>query len=194
MESNTLSPQESLELIKGVILEAKQKQEANGAIYIFWGVIIALIGIAHFVLQQMEAYGLIFVPYLFIPVAVIVSFFLFPYYKKNTSKNQIGKIISGIWLFAGANMMVLGFALAMKLGSHLTPFIMILQGLAIGGTGLAVSSRMLLISGVIANVIGLAAFWIPAEFHSLVMAGVNLFALAVPGIFLNRAYRQRKHV
>lgn len=194
MEPKTLSPKESLELIKGVILEAKQRQEANGVIYIYWGLIIALAGIAHYILQEIGAYGLIFVPYLFLPVAVIVSFFIFPYYKKENQKNLIGRIIGGIWLFAGINMMVLGFALAMKLGSHLTPFIMILEGLAIGGTGLAASSRTLIIAGILANAVGLAAFWIPVEFHPLLMSGVNIFALALPGIFLNSAHRKRKNV
>ena len=194
MESNELSPKESLDLIKGVILKAKHKQEENGKIYIYWGIIIAVIGIAHFILQQMGEYGLIFVPYLFIPVAVLVSFLVFPFFKKSAPPNQIGRIIGGIWFFAGFNMMILGFVLAQKLGAHLMPFIIILQALAIGTAGLSSSSRPLVIAGIAANVAGIVAFWIPVEFHPLLMAAVCIFALTLPGIILNNSYRKRKNV
>ncbi|MCI4667953.1 MAG: hypothetical protein MRZ79_07305 [Bacteroidia bacterium] len=194
MEPQSLTPKESLDLIKEVILDAKHRQEENGIIYMYWGITVALVGIAHYVLYLTETYSLIFIPYLLFPVAALISYFIFPHYKKETPKNQIGTIIGGIWIFAAVNMMILGFALSSKLQDNLMPFIIILQSMAIGGTGLASSSRTLLIAGIGANVAGVLGFWLAPQFHPLLMTGVSIFALLLPGILLNNAYRKRKHV
>ncbi|MEO0899960.1 MAG: hypothetical protein AAFY71_26335 [Bacteroidota bacterium] len=194
MESQPLSPQESLNLITEVITAAKQRQEESGAIYLYWGLIIAAVSGAHFVFQLNGQYEWIPFPYLLIPIAAILSYFLFPYFRKTKVKNQIGSIINGMWAFSGFNMMVMGFALAAELGNHLTPFILILLGISLGISGLASDNRVLLIAGIIANIAGMAGFWIPLDYLPLLMAGVSLGCVMVPGIILNSAYRKRKHV
>lgn len=196
MGKQNLTPQESLELISDVIRVAKQRQEERGGIYIYWGLIIFVVGLGHYILQEMEAYDRIYLPYLFIPLAAALSYLIFPYYQKGKGlgDNKIGSIIGGVWLFAGINMMVVGFFLSQTLGRGTVPVILILEGIALGISGIAVDSRTLIYAGILANLAGVSGFWIENAYHPLLMAGIAILSLVLPGIILNHAYRRRKYL
>ena len=173
MESQSLSPKESLDLITEVLRKAKERQEESGVVYIFWGLLVAGVNVCHFVLQEMNQYAWIFIPYLLIPVGIVVTYYAFPHYRER-SKNYLGKAIGVLWIFAGANKMILGFVLAMDLGNHLAPYIMILLGISLGVSGFILQFRILLSAGILANLAGLATFWIPWEFHPLIMTSNSI--------------------
>jgi len=196
MGKQDLTPKESLELISDVIRVAKQRQEERGGIYIYWGLIIFVVGLSHYILQEMEAYERIYMPYLFIPLAAALSYLIFPYYKKGKGlgDNKIGSIIGGMWLFTGINMMVVGFFLSQTLGTGTVPVILIREGIALGISGIAVDSRTLIYAGILANLAGVLGFWIDKAYHPLLMAGIAILSLVLPGIILNHAYRRRKYL
>ncbi|MEM9985081.1 MAG: hypothetical protein AAF804_08285 [Bacteroidota bacterium] len=191
-----MTPQESLALIQSVISEARERHEESGLVYIYWGAAGAIASLGHFYLQQQEAYSLIYVPWLLMPIAGFLSYFLFPYYRKDQrhSRNLIGVLVRNLWLVTAGNIMVLSFALPMELGKHLIPFLLILLGLSLALSGLAISSKVLFYAGLFANFVGLVGFWVPEGFHPLLLIGVNIISMIIPGIMLNRSYRERAHV
>ena len=85
METDTLSPKQSLELITQVIAQARNKFEENGFIYIFWGILIAIASISQFILLKKEYYDIHWYPYLLMPMGSIYSVY---YFSKKKGKNQ----------------------------------------------------------------------------------------------------------
>lgn len=189
-----MTPQESLALITSVIDEARQRQEESGAVYIYWGLVVAVVSLVHFFLWQNELPQLVFVPYLAIPVAGVLSYFLFHRGEKARRKNAVAAIIRNLWLTVGINMVILGFGLWNVLGDALIPTILLLLGISLSLSGVALSSRMLFAAGIGANLAALAGYWLPYAYQPLLMMAVNLLAVVLPGILLYRSYRQRNHV
>ena len=55
MESN-LNPKESFAIIEAVINERKRRYEENGIFLIFWGVLVAITGVAQFLMLRFDFY------------------------------------------------------------------------------------------------------------------------------------------
>ncbi len=189
-----MTPQESLALITSVIDEARERQEESGAVYIYWGLVVAVVSLAHFILWQNDRAQLIFVPYLTIPVAGVLSYFFFHRKRPKRGQNAVAALVRNLWLTVGLNMIFLGFALWNVLGDALIPTILLLLGVSLSLSGAALSSRVLFVAGIGANVAALLGYWLPYEYQPLLMMGVNLLAVALPGSLLYRSYRRRKHV
>ncbi|MEO0468940.1 MAG: hypothetical protein AAF206_04910 [Bacteroidota bacterium] len=194
MEPQSFSPRESLDLIANVLQEAKERQEQNGVVYIFWGLLLTAVGLLHYYVQSVQMFQWIFGIYLLIPVGVAVTYFAFPQYRMRSGPNLIGRAIGILWAFASVNMIILGFALSMELGKFLIPFILILKGIALGLSGFLLRYRPLVMAGIVANLVGMLGFWVAWEYHPLLMAFVSIFSVFLPGVLLNRAYIARKHV
>lgn len=194
MSKPSMTPQESLSLITSVIQEARQRHEENGLVYLFWGSIVAMVSLAHFTLIQIGSSQLIFVPYLLMPLAGVASYLLFYRGKKAIQANLIGILIRNLWLSIGINMLFLGFVMWDELGEHLIPVILLLLGIALSLSGAAISSKLVFRAGIIANLAGVAAFWVPYPYQPLLMALINIFAVALPGALLYQSYRKKTHV
>ena len=194
MSDSSMTPKESLAVITSVIAEARQRQEENGIVYIVWGILIAVVSMVDFWLRTQGMYDLIFVPYLVVPFGGLWSFL----YYRNKGKGQpvrqnlVGRILKILWLIAGGNMMILGFVFANELGPHLIPFMLILIGTALSMSGATLRYRILLYAGILANVAGMVTFFLPGEYHVLVMAGVSIVSVFVPGLSLWSASKQRQ--
>lgn len=192
MSQQPMTPRESLDVISQIITEAKQRQEENGLVYIFWGLLIAVVSIASFILQYKEMYNLVFIPYLILPFGGIWSYFYYRNKGKTAGNNMVGSILSIIWTIASANMMILGFFYSGELGPHLTPIILILLGSALAVSGIALKYRPLLFAGLFGNLAGLGAFLLEPLYHPLVMAIVSIVSVLLPGILLRQADQRRK--
>ncbi len=192
MSQQPMTPKESLDVISQIITEAKQRQEENGLVYIFWGLLIAVVSITSFILQYQEMYNLVFVPYLILPFGGIWSYFYYRNKGKTGRTNMVGSILSIIWTIASANMMILGFFYAGELGPHLTPILLILLGSALAASGIALKYRPLLFAGLFGNLAGLGAFLLEPLYHPLVMAIVSIISVLLPGILLRQADQRRK--
>lgn len=192
MSQQPMTPKESLDVISQIITEAKQRQEENGLVYIFWGLLIAIVSLLSFILQYQEMYHLVFVPYLIIPFGGIWSYFYYRNKGKTGGTNMVGRILSIVWTIASVNMMILGFFFSGELGPHLTPMILILLGSALAVSGVALKYQPLLFAGLFGNLAALGAFLLPSLYHPLVMAAVSIVSVLIPGILLRQADQRRK--
>lgn len=194
MDSSKLTPQQSLDLITGVIREAKARYQENGLIYVYWGLVIAVISLADFVLRTQDLYNLIWVPYMAYPVAVLASYLLFRQQWSRGPRNLVGNLLRRMWFVITANILVLGFAFAMVLAEHLVPVILILLGLALSISGFTLNYRILIRAGIFTNAVGLGTFFVPYEYHPLVMAITALISVFGSGFVLWQAHRKRSDV
>ncbi len=193
METNKLSPEKSLELITQVINEARTKVEENGFIYMFWGALIAIAALSQFVLLTYEYYHIHYYPYFLMPIGGIFTGYYFSK-KGKTPQNQISKIISIGWMVLSVNMMILGFVFATTLKEHLTPIILILQGVGLIISGGAIKSKLLLYAGIAINISGLVCFNLAWIYHPLLSGVVAIIAIFIPGLILMIQHKNRSNV
>ncbi|MDP5169368.1 MAG: hypothetical protein NWR72_03930 [Bacteroidia bacterium] len=195
MNPSQFTPQQSLDVITGIIQEARIRQEENGRIYMYWGIVVALVSFGDYFLRDSPISEYYFLPYFLIPLAAIGSFFFFKKKLHPSQKgNLAGNLLRTVWIFASANMMLLGFVFPVELANHLIPFLMILLGMALSISGIVLKYRPLSISGLTANLVGLGCLWLPWQFQPLAMALISISCVLVPGIMLWQAHRQRLHV
>jgi hypothetical protein len=185
MENNEFTPSESLALITKVILEAKEKFRENGFSFIYWGSCVFIASFAQFLLLQTRYYHINYYPYYIFPLASVFAFFYYKKkYKLGKSSNIISSALSVLGILMGINMMISGFFFWNKFGIALVPFMLILMAIWLMLSGVLIKNRMLMISAVVANIVGFATFYISREYHPLVMALVSLFTIVFPGLNL----------
>lgn len=184
MESEKLSPQESIQLIGQVIEEAKTRFKENGFIYVFWGLFISLIALTQFILLYNELYAINWYPYLAVPLGMV---FTVVYYRKKTKKrttNQISNIIASAWIVLAINKMILGFFFAPILGENLSPVILILLAIGILVSGIALRSNILILSSFLINIAGILCFQVDWLYQPLVLSAASFVAVMLPGVYL----------
>jgi hypothetical protein len=194
MKTDELHPERSFELITEVINQARKKFEENGFIYMFWGMMIALISFGQFVLLKNEFYKENWYPYLLMPLGAVFSFFYFRRKNRSGIWDQISKIIFGVWVVLSLNMMILGFIFASVLKEDLIPVILLLLSAGIIISGITVKSKILIISGVLINLSAFVCFHLAWIYHSLLSAIVAVVAVFIPGFILMIQHRRKEHV
>lgn len=191
MENDQFSPKDSLALISSVIEEARYRIQENGVVYMFWGALIFLVSFLHFVLLQMGHYEMSYYPYFILPLGYIYTFM---HYKKKAGKikspNRFSKILSGLWLTLGINLMLLGFIFPVILRENLIPIILIISSIGVCVSGVVLSERNILIAGILGNVLGFACFFVEYPFQPLFMAITALAAFFLPGYWLSRRHKK----
>ena len=193
MENQNFTPEKSFELITQVINDAKSKFEENGFIYAFWGALDAVMAFGQFFLLKNGHYSINYYPYFLMPLGAIYTVYYF--YKKGRGRqNQIGKMLSFVWIAVVLNIFILGFLLPGILKQQLIPVILILVGIGIIVTAGAIKSRLILYSGIIINFAGLACFGLEWIYQPLLLGIVSVVALLIPGIILMVNHKKRQNV
>ena len=187
-----LTPKESLDMIREVISESRNRMEENGFIYIFWGILIALASFGQYYLLTQCMYEVNYYPYFILPLGGVFTFFYYARKEKRPS-NHIGRSISVLWIVLGLNMFALGFSYGLMLDKELIPVLLILLGIGIAFSGRLIQSSILMGAGIITNLLGLVCFFLPQMQHSLVMGIVAIVGVALPGFYL-RNQHNKNHV
>ena len=184
MNSDKLSATESIHLISEVIQEARARFEENGVIYVFWGLFIAIISLSQFLLLTNELYAINWYPYLAIPFGFLFTMYYYWRKKGYRTTNQISTILSKTWLALGINKMLLGFFFAPALGENLSPIILILLAIGILVSGIALRSKILIISSVLINIAGIVCFKVAWLYQPLVLSASSFIAVMLPGLYM----------
>jgi len=195
MDSNSLTPEESLLLISRTIEETKERFKQNGHIFIFWGTLILLVNVSQLILSLLHYYKFTMVPVLLYPLGAI---FTFTYFRKeekrhNIPKTIIGNILSTMGGIIGVNLIIMGFFCLNELGEDMAPVFIIFLALFIIVSGISIQFKPLLIGGLLLNLIGLGTFFLARDYHGFSMMLGAVAGLIIPGILLNNA-RRKEHV
>ncbi len=193
MEDQNLTPEESFTLINQVINEAKTRFEENGFIYAFWGLLGTVAALGQFILLKNGYFSINYYPYFIMPLGAIYTGYYF-YKKGRVRQNQISRMISFSWTAVVLNIFILGFLLPAILKQHLIPVILILVGIGTIISAGAIKNRLILYSGVIINIAGLACFSLEWIYQSLLLGVVFAIAMLIPGIILMVEHKRRQNV
>lgn len=184
MQTEHLSPEQSLRLITKVVQQARNRFEENGFIYIFWGTLVATASFAQYFLLTNGYESINWIPYLLMPLGGIFTFIYYNRKRKPKSNNQISRIISVTWIALSTNIMILGFLFSLLLQSFLVPVILLLLAIGLVISGVALKSNLLLFPGILVNILAFACFHIDWLYHSLAMGFAAIVAILIPGILL----------
>lgn len=191
METDKLSPEKSLELITQVIVQARNKFEENGFIYMFWGLLITITSICQFILLIYGYYSISWYPYLIMPIATIFSTIYYSKKKNKSLKNQISKIISTLWIILSINIMALAFLFGQNLKENLIPVILILLATGVIVSGASLKSKLVLYSGIFIGLSAFLGFYLKWIYQPLLMGVVSIIGVLIPGIILMIQHKKR---
>ncbi len=189
MESKSLTPEESLELISEVISEARYRIKEDGFIYVMWGVLITIAGLGQFLLIHYDQHSISYYPYFLMPVGAVISF-VYYWRKPKRELNTISRLVGWMWGMISINVLLLGFVFAGELRENLVPIILIFIGVGTVVSGSTLRDKLIFACGLLINLLGLACFYIDWYYHSLAIAATGFFLMLIPGIML--AMKNRK--
>lgn len=189
----TLTPQESLRVIRETIDIAKHSFRENGFHFLLWGWLVVIASAAHYYLAEIQrtprpelAWGVMVL--VGVPAALIYEW---RRSKREKTQNLLHDWYGLIWLGFGISM-IISIPMAIRSGLSPVPFILVLTGFATFMSGVLLRFRPLLIG---AAVIWAGALWClflsPAQ-HLLIQAGGAALGYLVPGYILNA--QSRSHV
>ena len=183
MNTSNLSPQEQLNRIEEMVFKARMRFEENGFAFILWGTTISVASFAQAYLIHLEKYSISWYPYLLMP---LVALFTFWYYAKKgrRERNPIDTVYSRLWIFTSINILLLAFLFNGFLRENLIAIILILSGVATIVSGSFIRSKLLLLSGIVLNLGGYSAFFLPWNQQPFLMGVLGVVAILAPGIFL----------
>ncbi|MDX1913769.1 MAG: hypothetical protein SFV22_19895 [Saprospiraceae bacterium] len=190
----TLTPQESLRVIRETIDLAKRSFHDNGFHFLLWGWLVVLASSVHWYLQTNAlhpnpeiAWGVMVI--IGLPAALIREW---RRSKKVKSPNLFHQWYGLIWLGFGISMAI---AIPFTVRNGLSPIqpILILTGFATFMSGIILGFRPLIIGAITIWAGALWCLFLLPEQHLLVQAGCAILGYLLPGYMLNHQMR-RNHV
>lgn len=201
MDTNQLTPEESILLISRTIEDTKRRYEEKGFLFLLWGILIFIVSLSQFVLTKLELKHIVYVehytirnwPVFLYLVGVIITFI---YVKKTYGKlprTVLGNISEALGWLLGLNFMTMGIFFGATLDEHLIPFFLILYAVWCIITGVSISFKPLIIGGILINLLGFAAFLVNWQYQPLMFTAGSVVALIIPGIMLKISFRKREN-
>ena len=182
MESN-LNPKESFAIIEAVINERKRRYEENGIFLMFWGALVAITGVAQFLMLRFDFYpeksG-----YLWLCTMSFGA--IFTIICKSRKKGKSSKQYKAedwsdfVWLAAG----VLAFVSMFVLNDvrMVTLVIFLPFGIACLFSALRLKNWLWILTSIFTILLAYSTIYFAARYQPLTMAVVATLAFLVPGI------------
>ncbi len=189
---NQLSYQQSFQIIKQTISQARMRFEQSGLLFVFWGLVIAGISFGYYFLRKsgVEKAYLINLLYLVAAIFTFVYYFL-QARKKNEGKNFLARLIGWMWLIININIFVSAFAMV-NLGMHSTFVILLLISIGYLLSAIIVRSWILVIASVLLNIGSYITLFLSTVDDLLIFVGVvGLVCIFLPGVFLEIKRRKQ---
>lgn len=193
-QDKQLNEKESLALIAQMIRNTKKKmEEGSGTMFLIWGystVIVTMLVWSLFLYTQDYRYNWF---WFLLPISASIMTII---YKKQENRKPrastyIDRIINYVWVVIG----VAGFLLSMvSIMAHTFPIlfvIVLIMGIGTTLTGLIISFRPLIISGIIGMASSIVLSFLSWKFQLPLFSLIFLFMMIIPGHYLN--YKSRKN-
>ncbi len=186
----SLSEQESLQLIREMISKAKNDL-SNQAFYpILWGWVVLIGSLGHFLLLRYTAFEHPYIVWLIIFVGIIGSV-IKGFSERNTTKTvtYASSVIAMIWVIFLVNYFILIPFIA-KINFLITPIILLMSAGSIFLSGFVLKFKPFYWGGIFTWIMAVAAFIVSSDIQLLASATAVLFGLLIPGYILK--YREER--
>jgi membrane-associated HD superfamily phosphohydrolase len=194
MENNDMNASQSLLIIEAMINKAKNRFSENGFLYLLWGWVIFICGIAQFVLIKLHNPHH---PYVWMAtwVTVIIQMIYLAKQKKRVRvKTYTDDIIKYVWIVFSVLLVMMIFLIQINLGVKNFYFINIcflaLYGMPTTLSGVILKFKPLVLGGIGCWCIAIASSFIPTQYHPLLLSLAVIIAWIVPGYLLRIRYKK----
>ena len=191
-QEKSLSPQESLRVIRETIDLAKHSFRDNGFHFLLWGWLVVTASVAHYYLAEIQHAPRPDMAWMIMVIVGVPVAFFYEWRrgKKEKTKNILHDWYGLIWLGFGISMM-LTIPLALRGGLSPIPFILVLVGFATFMSGVLLRFTPLFIGAAVMWAGALWCMFLSPSQHLLVQAGASILGYLVPGYLLNAQSRSR---
>src|SRR5690606_24199283 len=182
----SLTHQESLQLITEMIQKTKISLVNNGFLYLLWGWSVFILSLAHFALQYV-----FHSPYIVwmacIPLLVYTIVYLGRKKQQSFAKTHYDDIISGIWMVSGILFILLYLILVYTQNfSLIITGILLLYGMPVMLMGILFKFTPLKVGAFFCWLLALGSIITDVFFHPLFIAAAMLVAWILPGYIMRR--------
>jgi hypothetical protein len=203
MEKNSLTPEESFNIINKAISNFKMNYKENAQVFLLWGWILTLASISNFVILKIlgswkahelmagkwELKGLFILGnwVVFILIGFIILYFMVRKLNKNKKVySHIDKFIDYLWWVTAASFVIATIiCLIMRIEP---PILMLLiAGIATTTTGLVIKFKPLIFGGMSFFIFSVATTFVTNEYLALLVGVAIICGYLIPGYFLKAA-------
>lgn len=188
MDEQNISPEESLQIITGMIGKAKSNFARGGSFYfILWGSIIALADFGHFGLMKFTDYSYPYIVWLLVIPAVIITiiYSIKMGNKRIVMPSSFDRIYGKLW-WAIFVCIVMVLAFMSNLNYQTTPVILLFSAVGTYVTGEVLRFKPLIFGGFCLAACAAVAFMVPIDYQYLI-AGIGMcLGYLVPGFMLKK--------
>jgi hypothetical protein len=181
--TENLSPEQSLDLIASMILEAKGKVQKNNFFFLLWGWVIVLANAGMYSLTQLGYEHPYVVWAITIPAWIITLIKGFNKGKTNASATHFDKVSGWLWICFGISISIL-IAFGYKINYQLNPLILTVTAIPTFVSGLIIKFKPLMIGGITFWIFGILGFLVPMETQPLIGAVAVICGYLIPGYLL----------
>lgn len=186
-----LSSKESLALITEMISRAKKEAAGDGSFHLlFWGWVIAVCDIGHFVLSKVDFEAPYIVWVLVIPATIISIVFSRRMAAKARIKTHIDTVLGELWLVVYMVIITLVAFMSVLNFNH-NPVILLVSALGVFITGSLIRAKALKFGAVMLALGALIGFMVPVDEQYLVAGIAMILGYLVPGYYLKSSYREQ---
>jgi hypothetical protein len=181
----SLSAQESLDVITAAINRTKENIRDNYFPFLLWGWLIAIASFSFFLLKYYTNSRYFFIPFPLLSIAGIIITIVW-YSRKRAgvvTESYLNYYLNRMWLVLGVCFIAVVF---INVSQNLAPFTYTLILAAIGTlvSGLTMKFRPLVIGGVVFLLSGLVSIYVPDVFKALLHGVAILAGYVIPGYLL----------
>ncbi len=191
-----LSPEASLQIIEGMLNQAKNKFSDNSFIYLLWGWVIFFCSTGHFLLLQTNWFEHPEIIWMATWIAVIMQIVVMARQKKKeTVKTYADEIISYIWSAFGVSgfctmFIIVGWKSQMNWSVSYS-LILMLYGIPTFLSGAVMRFKPLMIGGICCWSLSIISTFTPTLYVLLLLALAVVAAWIIPGYLLKAKYKSQ---
>jgi hypothetical protein len=203
MEKNSLTPEESFDIINKAISNFKMNYKENAQVFLLWGWILTLASISNFIilkiLSSWDAHELMAGKWelkgLFIlgnwVVFCLIGFIILYFMVRKINKDKkvyshIDKFIEYLWRVTAASF-VIATIICFRLRIEPPVLMLLIAGIATTTTGLVIKFKPLIIGGMSFFIFSIATTFVTNEYLALLVGAAIVCGYLIPGYFLKAA-------
>jgi hypothetical protein len=188
MAEDNFSPEQSLQLIRSMISKTRQDMSDDSIYFLVWGWITFIACTGQFVLKHILKYEQHYQVWWLVVVGIIFSIWQgMKEGKQQQAKTYVGESMKYLWIGMGISFFVLSMILGkIGWGSAVFPFFIMLYGLGTFVSGNFIKFKPLIIGGIIAWLLAIAAAYVEYDYQMLFGAAAILFSYIIPAYMLRR--------
>ena len=188
MQEENFSPAESIKLIQTMIAKTRKDFGDNSSHFLLWGWITFIAFIGQFTLKNILHYPKHYLVWWLIIPGIVISTYLGMKEKKvQKASTYIGDSMTHLWTGMGISFFVMSMLFTkMSWNNNVFPFFMLLYGLGTFVSGRLIQFTPLVVGGIIAWILAIAATYVEYDYQMLFGAAAILFSYIIPAYMLRK--------